>query len=105
MSLMENVELPFDPPLPPPDGLSKAARRTRDQRAALAAGRHPLAGGAHRTDDATCGNCRFHEVVARDGADGGGTIHHVCALASGDSLAAITIRLRWPGCDRWGEPC
>lgn len=96
---MTEVELPFDPPLPSADGLSVAQRRRRRHVEALAAGRHPLAGGPTReTPGEGCRECRFHEVVVNDGSE---TIHHVCALAAGDSLAAIEIRLRWPGCTRW----
>lgn len=85
-----DVDLPFDPPLPEPT--SRARFRTAERRRRLDAGLHPLAGGPVN-DEQTCGSCYYHEVTE--------TGRHVCALAHGDTIADIEIRLRWPACDRW----
>ena len=85
--------------------LSAARRLTLRQRADIAAGRHPFAGGPIHTDARRrCGNCTHRQVVPYHGRSypkcwvfGDGCVTHG---------PASDIRAWWPGCraHEWGDP-
>jgi hypothetical protein len=105
-------------PLPEPEpALSADRRRTLRQRADVTAGRHPLTRGK-LTDDpgATCGNCRFRELV-----DHHRRTYPKCYWVPGSysaddyvrlgpprrsNSASSDVRAWWPGCadHEWGDP-
>lgn len=86
--------------LEPVERLSPDRRRTRRQRDAIAAGRHPLTGGPIN-HAGTCGTCQ-HRMA------GGQDRYPKCLLKGPDdrylyvtSGAATDCRAWWPACDRF----
>lgn len=79
------------------DGLSVDQRRTRDNKALIAAGIHPATRCA-LAEEGSCGTCVHHHALHR------GNAHvHKCDLhrLGMSHSAASDVRVGWPACSRW----
>lgn len=89
------MEAMFDlPPLPEPEKLSLARRRTLANNGMLDRGIHPATGRPLKGGDQTCGDCFHHKARTHNRS------WHKCELhrlgLSGSE--ASDIRVSWPAC-------
>jgi len=93
------VPLPGIPEPEPP--VSADRRRTRRQRAAIAAGRHPLTGGNTRPELGTCGDCAHRTLMGWHDRT-----YPKCDLGPISHGSATDVRAWWPACGRHepGDP-